>query len=126
LREQATRDKLTGLLNRHYLNARFEQEIARAKRNGGAAAVTMFDIDHFKRFNDTFGHPAGDHVLRSSPMRFGARGGHPMSHAATAARRIRAVHAGCIARTVRPSAPNRYANTSGGCSWRGTGSRWAC
>jgi diguanylate cyclase (GGDEF)-like protein len=64
LREQATRDKLTGLFNRHYLNARFEQEIARAKRNGGAAAVTMFDIDHFKRFNDTFGHAAGDHVLK--------------------------------------------------------------
>ncbi|MEO8751304.1 MAG: diguanylate cyclase [Casimicrobiaceae bacterium] len=64
LREQATHDKLTGLYNRHYLNARFEQELARAKRGQQPLAIIMFDIDHFKRFNDTFGHAAGDHVLR--------------------------------------------------------------
>jgi diguanylate cyclase (GGDEF)-like protein/PAS domain S-box-containing protein len=64
LREQATRDKLTGLYNRHYLNARFDQEIARAQRSGSPIAAVLFDIDHFKRFNDTFGHAAGDYVLR--------------------------------------------------------------
>jgi diguanylate cyclase (GGDEF)-like protein/PAS domain S-box-containing protein len=64
LREQATHDKLTGLYNRHYLNARFEQELARARRKKDPLAVIMLDIDHFKRFNDTFGHAAGDHVLR--------------------------------------------------------------
>jgi diguanylate cyclase (GGDEF)-like protein/PAS domain S-box-containing protein len=63
LREQATRDKLTGLYNRHYLNARFEQEFPRTQRKGAPLAVVMLDIDHFKRFNDTFGHAAGDHVL---------------------------------------------------------------
>ena len=63
LREQATRDKLTGLYNRHYLNARFEQEFPRSQRKGAPLAVVMLDIDHFKRFNDTFGHAAGDHVL---------------------------------------------------------------
>jgi diguanylate cyclase (GGDEF)-like protein/PAS domain S-box-containing protein len=64
LREQATHDKLTGLYNRHYLNARLEQELARAKRMQLPCAVIMLDIDRFKRFNDTFGHAAGDHVLR--------------------------------------------------------------
>ena len=64
LREQATRDKLTGLYNRHYLGARFDQELVRASRAGASVAVILLDIDHFKRFNDNFGHAAGDHVLR--------------------------------------------------------------
>ena len=64
LREQATRDKLTGLYNRHYLNARFEQDLARASRDGSTIGIVLLDMDHFKRFNDTFGHGAGDHVLR--------------------------------------------------------------
>ena len=64
LREQATRDKLTGLYNRHYLSARFDQELPRARRDRACVAVVLLDIDHFKRFNDTFGHAAGDHVLR--------------------------------------------------------------
>jgi diguanylate cyclase (GGDEF)-like protein/PAS domain S-box-containing protein len=64
LREQATRDMLTKLYNRHYLEARLDQEIARAQRGGSPIAAVLLDIDHFKRFNDTFGHAAGDHVLR--------------------------------------------------------------
>jgi diguanylate cyclase (GGDEF)-like protein/PAS domain S-box-containing protein len=64
LHEQATHDNLTGLYNRHYLNARFEQELSRTQRSHTPLAVVMLDIDHFKRFNDTFGHAAGDHVLR--------------------------------------------------------------
>jgi diguanylate cyclase (GGDEF)-like protein/PAS domain S-box-containing protein len=63
LRKQATQDNLTGLYNRHYLDARFEQEFDRTQRKGAPLAVVMLDIDHFKRFNDTFGHAAGDHVL---------------------------------------------------------------
>jgi len=72
LREQATHDKLTGLYNRHYLNARFEQELARAKRKRQSFAVIMLDIDHFKRFNDIFGHAAGDHVLKELARVIGA------------------------------------------------------
>jgi len=64
LQEQAMRDKLTGLYNRHYVEEWFGQELRRAQRHGRPIAAIMLDIDHFKRFNDTFGHEAGDLVLR--------------------------------------------------------------
>src|SRR3989475_2500157 len=64
LREQAMRDKLTGLYNRHYVEEWFGLELRRAQRHGWSIAAIMVDIDHFKRFNDTFGHEAGDLVLR--------------------------------------------------------------
>jgi diguanylate cyclase (GGDEF)-like protein len=64
LREQAIRDGLTGLYNRHYLEERLVQEVNRAGRQHVLLAVIMLDIDHFKRINDTYGHAAGDHVLR--------------------------------------------------------------
>jgi diguanylate cyclase len=64
LREQAMRDKLTGLYNRHYVEEWFGLELRRAQRHGWSIAAIMLDIDHFKRFNDTFGHEVGDHVLR--------------------------------------------------------------
>ncbi|HET7200216.1 MAG TPA: diguanylate cyclase, partial [Burkholderiales bacterium] len=64
LQEQAMRDKLTGLYNRHYVQEWFGLELRRAQRHGRAVAALMLDIDHFKRFNDTFGHEAGDLVLR--------------------------------------------------------------
>src|SRR2546430_6595151 len=64
LQEQATRDKLTGLYNRHYVEEWFGLELRRAQRHGWPIAAIMLDIDHFKRFNDTFGHEAGDLVLR--------------------------------------------------------------
>ncbi|HEX4798529.1 MAG TPA: diguanylate cyclase [Burkholderiales bacterium] len=64
LREQAMRDKLTGLYNRHYVEEWFGLELRRAQRHGWSIAAIMLDIDHFKRFNDTFGHEAGDLVLR--------------------------------------------------------------
>ena len=64
LQEQATRDKLTGLYNRHYVEEWFGLELRRAQRHGWSIAAIMLDIDHFKRFNDTFGHEAGDLVLR--------------------------------------------------------------
>lgn len=64
LRGQAVRDPLTGLYNRRYLEAALEQEIFRAKRKGLTVGVIMLDIDHFKQFNDQYGHDVGDIVLR--------------------------------------------------------------
>ncbi len=63
LEEMAIRDGLTGLYNRRYLDETIEREIARAKREGHSLALVMIDVDHFKRLNDTYGHPAGDQVL---------------------------------------------------------------
>jgi diguanylate cyclase (GGDEF)-like protein len=64
LRIQSIRDPLTGLFNRRYLDETFEREIRRAARAEILIGVVIFDIDHFKTFNDTFGHEAGDLVLR--------------------------------------------------------------
>jgi len=64
LREQAVRDGLTNLFNRRYLDETLERELARAKREGYPLSLVMIDIDHFKRLNDTYGHQAGDKVLR--------------------------------------------------------------
>ena len=63
LRRQSLRDPLTGLFNRRYLEASLEREVLRANRRQLGMAVLMLDIDHFKRFNDTHGHEAGDAVL---------------------------------------------------------------
>src|SRR5690606_3673426 len=63
LRSQSLRDPLTGLFNRRYLEASFEREIQRAERRQQPLSLLMIDIDHFKRFNDTFGHDAGDALL---------------------------------------------------------------
>lgn len=62
--EMAVTDQLTGLANRRYLERRLEEEMERARRYGTSLSVIMLDIDHFKRINDTFGHLAGDAVLR--------------------------------------------------------------
>jgi diguanylate cyclase (GGDEF)-like protein len=64
LHEQAMHDKLTGLYNRHYVDEWFGLELRRAQRHGRPIAAVMLDIDDFKRFNDGFGHEAGDLVLR--------------------------------------------------------------
>jgi diguanylate cyclase (GGDEF)-like protein len=58
-------DELTGLWNRAYLNSRLEQELAAARRSQRPLSLVMCDVDHFKRVNDTYGHSAGDVVLRS-------------------------------------------------------------
>ena len=57
-------DALTGLFNRRYLDANLDQELGRAVRYGRPLAFAMVDVDHFKRFNDTHGHQAGDQLLR--------------------------------------------------------------
>jgi diguanylate cyclase len=64
LREQANRDSLTGLFNRRYLEGTLERELARCKREGAPLTMLLLDIDHFKLVNDTYGHQAGDEVLR--------------------------------------------------------------
>lgn len=65
LKEMANTDALTGVYNRRRFNEVMLAELARAKRYGTALALIIFDVDHFKRINDTFGHPAGDQVLLS-------------------------------------------------------------
>ena len=65
LRQQSIRDGLTGLYNRRHFEDTLEQEIERAKSNQTALSLVMLDVDHFKNFNDTYGHDAGDHVLQS-------------------------------------------------------------
>jgi diguanylate cyclase (GGDEF)-like protein len=64
LQEQAITDPLTGLLNRRYLREYLPRELTRATRDGAPVALIMMDLDYFKRVNDTFGHEAGDLVLR--------------------------------------------------------------
>jgi len=65
LRSQAIRDPLTNLFNRRYLEETLDRELARAAREGYSVCVVMMDLDHFKKVNDTYGHEAGDHVLKA-------------------------------------------------------------
>ena len=64
LYDSSIRDPLTNAYNRQYFDRRLRSEIAYAARHGTNVALCMIDLDHFKRTNDTFGHPAGDAVLR--------------------------------------------------------------
>ena len=64
LRQQSIRDILTGLFNRRYMEESLERELHRALREKKTVGVIMFDIDHFKDFNDQFGHDGGDSLLR--------------------------------------------------------------
>jgi diguanylate cyclase (GGDEF)-like protein/PAS domain S-box-containing protein len=64
LREQSIRDHLTGLYNRRYLEETLERELSRALRHQHSIGVIMLDVDDFKSFNDTYGHAAGDAILR--------------------------------------------------------------
>jgi diguanylate cyclase (GGDEF)-like protein/PAS domain S-box-containing protein len=66
LRSQSTKDPLTGLYNRRYLQEMLEREIRRAIRAEQALGILMLHLDHFKNFNDTYGHEAGDSVLRET------------------------------------------------------------
>lgn len=63
LKEQATRDPLTGLFNRRYMEEFTTKELKLGVRHSACFSLLMIDIDNFKRFNDTFGHDAGDFVL---------------------------------------------------------------
>ncbi|WP_322488179.1 diguanylate cyclase [Chloroflexus sp.] len=70
LREQAIIDPLTGLYNRRYLESSLPRELHRAQREQVPLTVAMIDIDHFKQFNDQYGHDAGDVLLRELAIIF--------------------------------------------------------
>jgi diguanylate cyclase (GGDEF)-like protein len=73
LRTQAIRDPLTNLFNRRYLDDTLDRELARAAREHYPVCVIMLDIDHFKQVNDTYGHEAGDQVLKTLADTLSAR-----------------------------------------------------
>jgi diguanylate cyclase (GGDEF)-like protein len=64
LENQSIRDGLTGMFNRRFMEIALDRELRRAERQKKPVTVMMLDVDHFKKFNDTFGHEAGDMVLR--------------------------------------------------------------
>jgi diguanylate cyclase (GGDEF)-like protein len=64
LREQSIRDPMTGVYNRRYMQEHLDAEMARAEAGGSSLGVIMVDVDDFKKFNDAFGHTAGDDLLR--------------------------------------------------------------
>jgi two-component system cell cycle response regulator len=64
--EAAFRDGLTGIFNRKHLEERIDAELAFALRHGTELSLIILDVDHFKKVNDTYGHPAGDAVLKSA------------------------------------------------------------
>lgn len=68
-RTQATRDPLTGLSNRMHIMETLDREVQRNERQQTPVSVIMVDLDYFKRINDSFGHPAGDEVLRQAAAR---------------------------------------------------------
>jgi len=72
LETQATRDDLTGLLNRGTILEVVKREFARVARLGTTAGIILADLDSFKHINDTYGHPVGDEVLREAALRLSA------------------------------------------------------
>jgi diguanylate cyclase (GGDEF)-like protein len=61
----ASMDALTGAFNKRYFDETFGKEIQRSQQLGSPLSIVLFDIDHFKKINDTYGHPAGDAVLKN-------------------------------------------------------------
>jgi diguanylate cyclase len=73
LSDQANRDPLTGLFNRRYLDSSIHRELARCQRENLTLSMILIDIDNFKTINDTFGHQAGDEVLKKLASMLRAR-----------------------------------------------------
>jgi len=67
--ENAMKDALTGLFNRRYFEERLVAEVNRSQRDGKPVSLVLMDLDHFKRINDTYGHPAGDATLKEVAQR---------------------------------------------------------
>jgi diguanylate cyclase (GGDEF)-like protein len=70
--ETTLRDPLTGLLNRRGFDERFDDILTDSRLRGKCASLLIFDIDHFKVYNDTFGHPAGDEALKKIAKAIGS------------------------------------------------------
>jgi diguanylate cyclase (GGDEF)-like protein/PAS domain S-box-containing protein len=64
LKNQSIRDPLTGLFNRRYMDESLRREMFRCRRHGASTGIIMIDVDRFKAFNDTYGHEAGDLILK--------------------------------------------------------------
>ncbi len=64
LSQRAQIDGLSGLYNRAHFDTRWEEQVASCSRHGRPVSLAMFDLDHFKSVNDTYGHPAGDTVIQ--------------------------------------------------------------
>ncbi|MGM0418406.1 MAG: sensor domain-containing diguanylate cyclase [Thermodesulfobacteriota bacterium] len=65
LKNESVKDRLTGLYNRRYMDSALTNEISRAKRYSSSLGILMFDVDYFKKFNDSYGHNAGDRILKA-------------------------------------------------------------
>jgi diguanylate cyclase (GGDEF)-like protein len=65
IHEMAIKDPLTGLYNRRYFNEKLDEEITRSRRTHHPLSLIYLDIDHFKKYNDTNGHPMGDVIIKS-------------------------------------------------------------
>jgi diguanylate cyclase (GGDEF)-like protein/PAS domain S-box-containing protein len=98
---QAHEDPLTGLANRRHVEARALQVLAGARRTGSSAAVVAIDLDGFKAINDTFGHHAGDLVLRGIAERLAARTSPPGLLARTGGDELVALLPGADARAAQ-------------------------
>lgn len=68
LEQVSITDKLTGVFNRHHLDQILSDHFAHAKRYERHVSVVIFDLDHFKEVNDTYGHQVGDHILQAFPQ----------------------------------------------------------
>ncbi len=71
VKQQADTDELTGLYNRRYFNEKFEELVNQTNEDGSSLALIMIDVDNFKKYNDTYGHPAGDQLLKTVAMAIG-------------------------------------------------------
>ena len=87
--ESATRDGLTRIFNKKYFMDTLRKEFAYCLRHRVPLSLVMFDIDHFKKINDTYGHPAGDYVLSRIAQKVGETVRRKTSSPATAARSSR-------------------------------------
>lgn len=68
VKQQADTDGLTGLYNRRYFNEKLEELVNQSLEDGTPLSLIMIDVDNFKRYNDTYGHPAGDQLLKTVAM----------------------------------------------------------
>jgi diguanylate cyclase (GGDEF)-like protein/PAS domain S-box-containing protein len=82
LRELVHIDALTGLINRRAFDSLMAEEFSRSQRDGRSLALVLIDVDHFKAFNDTFGHPEGDECLRAAARTLEVALRRPGDHAA--------------------------------------------